>query len=68
MNMCASTIKANVFWRLVGAIFPSLVVDNEHYSKLYPLSHHISRLVEEMGYLHIQASKPDTLGIVSQLI
>ncbi|XP_026826537.1 juvenile hormone epoxide hydrolase 1-like [Ooceraea biroi] len=62
VNMCVSTIIPNIFWRLLGIVFSSLVVDNEHYSKMYPLSYHLSRNIEESGYLHIQATKPDTIG------
>lgn len=47
---------------LVGSYVPSLVVEAEHYSKLYPIGHHFSRMMEESGYLHLQASKPDTVG------
>jgi len=30
---------------------------------MYPLSYQLSWIVEESGYLHIQATKPDTIGI-----
>lgn len=66
--MCTTTpAKSNIFWRLVGAFIPWLVVENEHYSKMYPLGHHMSRLLEESGYMHIQSSKPDTIGICSYI-
>lgn len=64
MNMCMSTGMSNIFWRMFGTVFPWLVVDNEHHSKMYPLSYHMSRLLEETGYMHIQSSKPDTVGTV----
>ena len=60
--MCfADTLRAHVL-SFVGAYIPSLVIDNEHHAKMYPMSHHLSRLVEESGYFHIQATKPDTVG------
>ncbi|EFN83232.1 juvenile hormone epoxide hydrolase 1 [Harpegnathos saltator] len=63
MNMCIGLNNmGNIIWRLVGAVFPWLVVDSEHSSKMYPLGHHFSRIMEESGYMHIQASKPDTIG------
>ncbi|XP_043251770.1 juvenile hormone epoxide hydrolase 1-like [Colletes gigas] len=61
-NMCSSLPPSNWFMYLVGSYFPSLVIENEHYSKFYPISDILRRLVEESGYFHIQATKPDTLG------
>lgn len=52
-----------MLWWLIGAFIPQLVVDNQYYSRMYSLSDHLSYLIEEMGYMHIQASKPDTIGI-----
>ncbi|XP_014484117.1 PREDICTED: uncharacterized protein LOC106749308 [Dinoponera quadriceps] len=63
MNMCANSGTSSMVWRLIGTVLPWLVVNNEYHSKMYPLSSHVSRLLEESGYMHIQASKPDTLGI-----
>ncbi|XP_036144158.1 LOW QUALITY PROTEIN: juvenile hormone epoxide hydrolase 1 [Monomorium pharaonis] len=62
MNMCAIMGTSSTVWTLIGSIFPSLVVDKEHADRMYPLGHHMSRLLEETGYMHIQASKPDTIG------
>lgn len=61
--MCSSLGKSTMLWWLIGAFIPQLVVDNQYYSRMYPLSDHLSYLIEEMGYMHIQASKPDTIGI-----
>ena len=62
MNMCSTLGKSSTFWLLLGTLVPQLVVENQYYSRMYPLSDHLSRLLEETGYLHIQASKPDTIG------
>lgn len=61
--MCVAEAMPNLLWSVIGSIFPSLVVDSEHHSKMYPLSYHMSRLLEETGYMHLQATKPDTAGI-----
>lgn len=58
--------KSSFLWRLVGAFIPSLVVDSEHYSKMYPLGSHFLYTLQETGYMHIQATKPDTIGICLQ--
>ncbi|XP_048506947.1 juvenile hormone epoxide hydrolase 1-like isoform X3 [Athalia rosae] len=47
----------------LGSYFPSLIVEEKYASRMYPLSHHWSRILEESGYLHIQSTKPDTVGV-----
>ncbi|XP_033323810.1 juvenile hormone epoxide hydrolase 1 [Megalopta genalis] len=62
-NMCSAMGPKVLFWSIVGTYFPSLVgVDSEHYSMYFPVSAHLSNLIEESGYFHIQATKPDTIG------
>ncbi|KAI4471855.1 epoxide hydrolase 1-related [Holotrichia oblita] len=51
------------FKLLLGSIFPSLVVSKEHESKMYPLSKNFEFGLTEGGYMHIQATKPDTVGV-----
>lgn len=62
-NMC-SMIS---FWTFVKtyffSYFPSLLLPEEDYHLMYPLSEHWLSKVEESGYLHIQATKPDTVGV-----
>ncbi|XP_011171353.1 juvenile hormone epoxide hydrolase 1 [Solenopsis invicta] len=64
MNMCVGNFmsKSSMLWTLIGSYFPSLVVESEYADRMYPLGHHMSRLLEESGYMHLQASKPDTIG------
>lgn len=66
MNMCSSQSKSSMLRWLFGALIPQLVVENQYYSRMYPLSDHLSRLIEETGYMHIQATKPDTIGTCLQ--
>ncbi|XP_034174046.1 juvenile hormone epoxide hydrolase 1 [Osmia lignaria lignaria] len=63
LNMCTGLALKNWFWLLVGTYFPSLVGGSEHYSLYYPVSKHFTTLMEESGYFHIQATKPDTVGV-----
>ncbi|KRT82088.1 hydrolase, partial [Oryctes borbonicus] len=48
---------------LLGSIFPSLVVNKEHESKMYPLSNVLEFTLRESGYMHLQSTKPDTIGV-----
>ncbi|CAH0714980.1 unnamed protein product, partial [Brenthis ino] len=47
----------------LGSFWPSLIVEEELENRMYPYSDHIMQLIEESGYLHLQATKPDTIGI-----
>ncbi|KAI4493214.1 hypothetical protein M0802_009502 [Mischocyttarus mexicanus] len=60
-NMCMSKLF-NV-WYLIGILFPSLVVEKQYEDRIYPLGSKFSYIMEESGYFHIQASKPDTIGL-----
>ncbi|GBP32303.1 Juvenile hormone epoxide hydrolase [Eumeta japonica] len=55
--------KSVMLKTLVGSIFPSLVVEQKYADRMYPLSKFYSFMIEESGYLHIQATKPDTVGV-----
>ncbi|KPJ00030.1 Juvenile hormone epoxide hydrolase [Papilio xuthus] len=55
---------ANLIW-LVGSIWPTLVA-GDHADKMYPISEKLSYYLEESGYMHLQGTKPDTIGYVLQ--
>lgn len=46
----------------IGSLYPPLVVDADLADRMYPLGKKYSWLLEESGYMHLQASKPDTVG------
>ncbi|XP_037303636.1 juvenile hormone epoxide hydrolase isoform X2 [Manduca sexta] len=48
---------------LMGAAFPPAVVDPLLADRMYPLLHHILWLITETGYMHLQSTKPDSLGV-----
>nr|ABD85119.1 juvenile hormone epoxide hydrolase [Spodoptera exigua] len=48
---------------LVGAFLPSLIIEEHLASRIYPLSSFFAYVLEEFGYMHIQATKPDTVGV-----
>lgn len=50
-------------YALVGSLWPSLVVEPELQDRMYPLGKHFSYTLEESGYFHLQATKPDTVGV-----
>ncbi|XP_008558713.1 juvenile hormone epoxide hydrolase 2 [Microplitis demolitor] len=52
------TLKTFLF-----SLFPSLLLPEEDHHRLYPMKKHFFNRLLETGYLHIQATKPDTVGI-----
>lgn len=46
----------------LGEFFPSLVIDDKVRDRVYPMMDKIRYIFKESGYMHIQATKPDTLG------
>lgn len=61
-NMPAVMTPKSTLKLLIGSFYPPLVVSKEHESKVYPLGKKFAYLLEESGYMHIQATKPDTVG------
>ncbi|XP_013191898.2 juvenile hormone epoxide hydrolase [Amyelois transitella] len=61
-NMAVVQTNCNYLKLFIGSIFPSLVVDPSLADRMYPLSNFISYVLEEFGYFHLQATKPDTVG------
>lgn len=47
---------------MFGSLFPSLICTKEEQKFVYPMLDRWFFLIEEMGYLHLQATKPDTIG------
>lgn len=53
----------------IGSFFPSLVgIPKEQEDYLYPMSEKFANLLLETGYMHLQATKPDTIGNISTLL
>lgn len=62
-NMCAIfTPWANVK-QFVSSFYPTYFVgDEKHVEWYYPVSKILMELLKESGYMHIQSTKPDTIG------
>lgn len=62
-NMCIAQLRFMNYIKLyVGSYFPSFVIEPNEVDIVYPMSKSFSFLLEESGYFHIQATKPDTVG------
>ncbi|KAL1517022.1 hypothetical protein ABEB36_000842 [Hypothenemus hampei] len=47
----------------VGSIFPSLFFTEKEIDKVTPITRTVQFILLESGYFHLQASKPDTIGV-----
>lgn len=62
-NMPLVMSTKSTLFELLGSVFPSLILeDMSTYERLYPLSTRFANLLRETGYMHIQSTKPDTVG------
>jgi juvenile hormone epoxide hydrolase len=61
-NLCmVNTLLSNIKLFLYS-FYPTLLVKKEHVHKIYPLSSKFAGTLLELGYLHLQATKLDTVG------
>ncbi|KAJ8938571.1 hypothetical protein NQ314_011430 [Rhamnusium bicolor] len=68
-NMCDVRTPLSYVKLFLGSFFPFLIVSKEHRHRMYPLGHRFSFLMLESGYMHIQATKPDTIvGLAAYII
>lgn len=65
-NMCAiNTPMANIKI-FFASFYPSLFMDEKYVSWVFPFWPKFVDLLQESGYMHIQATKPDTIGVALQ--
>ncbi|KAJ8938570.1 hypothetical protein NQ314_011429 [Rhamnusium bicolor] len=62
-NMCFVNSPFTNLKLFLGSYYPSLVVSKEFEDKVYPLSQKYAHILLETGYMHLQATKPDTIGV-----
>nr|ACV04706.1 JHEH1 [Drosophila simulans] len=61
-NMCNNLSPKSLAKGLVAEFLPSLFVPSGFEDFFFPKSNELRYLMEESGYFHIQATKPDTIG------
>lgn len=62
-NMCGTMSPASTLKAMIAKMYPSAFFPEEHADFFYPMGEKFSYLIEESGYFHIQATKPDTIGM-----
>ncbi|KAF0312585.1 Juvenile hormone epoxide hydrolase 1 [Amphibalanus amphitrite] len=65
MNMVTPSSTSPRMWLLlaVGKLFPSVLGSEFFQKRYYPVGAFASQLARETGYAHLQATKPDTVGV-----
>lgn len=64
MTMCHTFHPRSLFKFIVAHIFPTWLMDEDEVAQHSPLFYKwpIINMVRETGYMHLHATKPDTLG------
>ena len=47
---------------MIASVAPSLFVEKRHVPYYFPLGSYFREILLESGYMHLQATKPDTIG------
>lgn len=61
-NMCATLSKTGPLKLFIAGLYPSLFIPPQYTDMVFPFSEKFKYIIEETGYFHIQATKPDTIG------
>ncbi|GJQ78777.1 Jheh2 [Trypoxylus dichotomus] len=62
-NMCIVDSPPAVLKYLLASLYPSAIIDEKYQDKMYPVSKLLQYILLEFGYMHLQATKPDTVGV-----
>ncbi|EDW62144.1 juvenile hormone epoxide hydrolase 1 [Drosophila virilis] len=61
-NLCANNSPMGNLRQLLASFFPSFYIDSQYAHFYKGLGDTFFMILEEFGYAHIQATKPDTIG------
>ncbi|KAL9705831.1 hypothetical protein quinque_009349 [Culex quinquefasciatus] len=61
-TMCMNNSPLGHLKTLIGGTFPTFVLKPEHVNHYFPYLDRVKFMLEESGYFHLQATKPDTIG------
>jgi len=61
-NMCGAMSPWSSMKLYIAGFYPSYFIPKEHIHFVYPAGEKFRDILEESGYFHIQATKPDTIG------
>ncbi|KAL9705832.1 hypothetical protein quinque_009350 [Culex quinquefasciatus] len=62
LNMCGANGVSAMLKTTVASLYPSAFVDEKYVDFYYPATQKFTQIIGEVGYMLIQATKPDTIG------
>uniref|UniRef100_A0A8D8F6D7 Epoxide hydrolase n=1 Tax=Culex pipiens TaxID=7175 RepID=A0A8D8F6D7_CULPI len=62
LNMCGANGFSAMLKTTVASFYPSAFVDEKYVDFYYPATQKFTQIIGEVGYMLIQATKPDTIG------
>ncbi|CAF4801369.1 unnamed protein product [Pieris macdunnoughi] len=62
-NMPVSSRPISNVKYIIGSLFPNLIMDEKYINRIYPIRKLFDYVLRESGYFHLQATKPDTIGV-----
>jgi len=66
-NMCTGMSPLSAFKMFVASFYPSWFIEDKEFSSwVYPFAPKFLDILQETGYMHLQATKPDTIGVALQ--
>jgi len=64
--MCGNMAPLALIKTFIASFYPSWFIEEKYISWLYPFGPKFLHLLQESGYMHIQSTKPDTIGVALQ--
>uniref|UniRef100_A0A1B0CI09 Epoxide hydrolase n=2 Tax=Lutzomyia longipalpis TaxID=7200 RepID=A0A1B0CI09_LUTLO len=61
-NMCGAMPPTYAIKTFIASLHPTYFIPEEHVNFFYPFWSKFGFILEESGYMHIQCTKPDTIG------
>lgn len=61
-NFCVVRTPLSTIKLLIASLWPTAFIDEKFVPMVFPLGEKFATFIEESGYFHIQATKPDTIG------
>ncbi|XP_074031164.1 juvenile hormone epoxide hydrolase 1 [Leptinotarsa decemlineata] len=62
-NMCVVNTALSNLKLFLYSFYPSAIIDEKLQHLVYPMTDKWTYIILETGYLHLQATKPDTIGV-----
>ncbi|GBP43024.1 Juvenile hormone epoxide hydrolase [Eumeta japonica] len=62
-NFPQSLMPMTLIKYILGSLNPSAVVDLKYADRMYPVTKLLTRFLENTGYYHMHATRPDTIGV-----